>query len=44
MDGEGKPDELNGYFHENMVAITPTDRERRQGRQPVWLAGRHSLM
>jgi ketosteroid isomerase-like protein len=28
----GNPDDLDGYFHENMVAITPTDRERRQGR------------
>lgn len=29
---EGKTDELKEYFHENMVAITPTDKERREGR------------
>lgn len=29
---EGKTDELKDYFHENMVAITPTDRERLEGK------------
>jgi ketosteroid isomerase-like protein len=29
----GKVDELKNYFHENMVAITPVDRQRREGRQ-----------
>jgi ketosteroid isomerase-like protein len=29
----GKCDELYNYFHENMVAITPGDRQRREGRQ-----------
>jgi hypothetical protein len=29
---EGKTEELKEYFHEDMVAITPTDRERREGR------------
>ncbi|TFH60376.1 MAG: DUF4440 domain-containing protein [Candidatus Zixiibacteriota bacterium] len=29
----GKCDELKDYFHENMVAITPVDRQRREGRQ-----------
>jgi hypothetical protein len=28
---EGKPDKLGGYFHERMIAITPTDRLRREG-------------
>jgi len=35
---EGNPGALKEYFHENMVAITPTDRERRQGREAC-LAG-----
>jgi ketosteroid isomerase-like protein len=29
----GHCDELKEYFHEKMVAITPTDRLRREGRQ-----------
>jgi hypothetical protein len=29
---DGNPDALADYFHENMVAITPTDRERVDGR------------
>ena len=29
----GKVEELKDYFHENMVAITPVDRQRREGRQ-----------
>ncbi len=29
---KGDPDDLAHYFHERMVAITPTDRERRVGR------------
>ena len=29
---EGNADELKKYFHENMVAITPTDRARLEGR------------
>ncbi len=29
---KGDPADLNRYFHENMVAITATDRERLQGR------------
>ena len=29
---EGNADALADYFHENMVAITPTDRERVEGR------------
>jgi ketosteroid isomerase-like protein len=29
----GKCDELKEYFHKNMVAITPVDRLRREGRQ-----------
>ncbi len=28
----GNPADLNRYFHENMVAITATDRERLEGR------------
>lgn len=27
----GRPDELRKYFHPDMVAITPTDRDRLQG-------------
>ncbi len=30
---EGRPDRLSEYFHETMVAITPTERERLRGRQ-----------
>lgn len=30
---KGKPEDLNNYFHERMVAITATDRERLEGRQ-----------
>jgi len=29
---DGNADELKNYFHENMVAITATDRERLSGR------------
>ena len=29
----GKVEELKDYFHENMVAITSVDRQRREGRQ-----------
>jgi len=29
---EGDIDELKNYFHKDMVAITPTDRERLEGR------------
>jgi hypothetical protein len=29
---DGNADALANYFHENMVAITPTDRERVEGR------------
>ncbi len=29
---QGHPEDLNRYFHERMVAITPSDRERREGR------------
>lgn len=29
---QGAPDALEDYFHENMVAITATDRDRRLGR------------
>ena len=29
---EGNPDELENYFHKNMVAISPADRERLEGR------------
>lgn len=29
---KGNPDDLREYFHENMVAITATDRQRRMGR------------
>src|SRR3989338_5566090 len=28
-----QPEKLNDYFHENMIAITPTDKERREGRE-----------
>jgi len=30
--GDANADALADYFHENMVAITPTDRERVEGR------------
>lgn len=29
---DGKVDGLNNYFHSDMVAITPTDRERLEGK------------
>mgnify|MGYP000482834772 CR=1 FL=1 len=29
---EGNPDDLNNFFHENMVAITPTDKNRLEGK------------
>lgn len=28
---KGNPEDLNNYFHEDMVAVTPTDRYRREG-------------
>ena len=30
---KGNPDDLKNYFHPDMVAITPTDRKRREGRE-----------
>jgi ketosteroid isomerase-like protein len=30
---EGNPDDLKNYFHADMVAITPTDKKRREGRE-----------
>jgi ketosteroid isomerase-like protein len=30
---EGRPDRLSEYFAAEMVAITPSDRERREGRE-----------
>src|SRR5258706_1724304 len=30
---KGNPEKLKQYFHENIVAITPTDRERLKGRE-----------
>jgi ketosteroid isomerase-like protein len=30
---KGNPDDLKKYFHADMVAITPTDRKRREGRE-----------
>jgi hypothetical protein len=30
---KGNPDDLKKYFHEEMVAITPTDIKRREGRE-----------
>jgi ketosteroid isomerase-like protein len=35
---ENRPDKLAEYFHERMMAITPTDRLRREGREAC-LAG-----
>ncbi len=29
----GNPGELKNYFHTDMVAITPTDKKRREGRE-----------
>ena len=29
---KGNPADLNNYFHHNMVAITPTDKKRLEGR------------
>lgn len=29
---ESKPEDLNNYFHTNMVAITPTDKNRLEGK------------
>ncbi len=29
---EGDPNDLNNFFHDNMVAITPTDKERLEGK------------
>jgi hypothetical protein len=29
---EGNPEDLNNYFHANMVAITPTDKNRIEGK------------
>lgn len=30
---KGNPEDLKNYFHADMVAITPTDRNRREGRE-----------
>ena len=30
---KGNPDDLKNYFHADMVAITPTDKKRREGRE-----------
>ncbi|MFH1708588.1 MAG: nuclear transport factor 2 family protein [Planctomycetota bacterium] len=30
---KGDPQKLSEYFHERMVAITPSDRDRREGRK-----------
>ena len=30
---KGKPDDLKNHFHDNMVAITATDRERLEGKE-----------
>lgn len=30
---KGHPEDLKNYFHMDMVAITPTDRKRREGRE-----------
>ncbi len=30
---KGNPEDLKRYFHVDMVAITPTDRKRREGRE-----------
>lgn len=30
---KGNPDDLKKYFHADMVAITPTDKKRREGRE-----------
>jgi ketosteroid isomerase-like protein len=30
---KGNPEDLKNYFHMDMVAITPTDRKRREGRE-----------
>jgi ketosteroid isomerase-like protein len=30
---KGNPDKLKNYFHTDMVAITPTDKKRREGRE-----------
>jgi ketosteroid isomerase-like protein len=30
---KGNPEDLINYFHVDMVAITPTDRKRREGRE-----------
>lgn len=35
---EGDPDTLDCYFHEGMIAVTPVDRQRRDGRDAC-LAG-----
>jgi ketosteroid isomerase-like protein len=30
---KGNPEELKNYFHVDMVALTPTDKNRREGRE-----------
>jgi ketosteroid isomerase-like protein len=30
---KGNPEDLKDYFHADMVAITPTDKKRREGRE-----------
>lgn len=30
---QGDPRDLRGYFHQDMVAVTPVDREPRAGRE-----------
>ena len=30
---KGSPEELKNYFHVDMVALTPTDKNRREGRE-----------
>lgn len=36
----GRVDELEAYFHEDMVAVTPTERERLEGREACIAAWR----
>jgi hypothetical protein len=38
---KGNPDDLIGYFHPNMVAITATDRERLEGREACVAGWKH---
>lgn len=32
----GNVDDLADHFHPDMIAITPTDRDRLEGRESVW--------